>query len=147
MKFAPREIFEQILEWSVIPTFDIVFVYGDQGYIMLKRSIAPYQNVWAFPGLRMYKGESIDDTLKRIAKAELGLEIDPSKRQFLGQYVGKFSTEHERQDLSTGYIIRLTGTEVLTPNPEHFSDIRITKELPGKTGAMYKYYFEAASQL
>jgi ADP-ribose pyrophosphatase YjhB (NUDIX family) len=51
MKFAPREIFEQILEWSVIPTFDLLIQYGDQGIILVKRKIAPYKDQWALPGL------------------------------------------------------------------------------------------------
>lgn len=139
-KFAPREVFETILEWSVLPTFDLLVEYGDQGVVVLKRTIEPYKNVWALPGLRMYKGESIDDTLSRIALQELGVEIDPANREFMGQFVGKFKTEFNRQDLSTGYLIKLDGTEELRPNPEHFSDMRFIKEpIPGM-GAMYKYY-------
>lgn len=139
-KFAPREIFEQILEWSVIPTFDLVLEYGTQGVIVVKRTIAPYKDMWALPGLRMYKGESIEDTLVRIARQELGLTIDPGKRKFIGQYVGKFRTEHERQDLSTAYLIRLKGTEELSPNPEHFSAVDIITSVPAGMGAMYKFY-------
>ncbi|HIH12086.1 TPA: NUDIX domain-containing protein [Candidatus Woesearchaeota archaeon] len=141
-KFAPREIFEQILEWAVIPTFDLVIEYGDQGLIMVRRKIEPYSNVWAFPGLRMYKGEEIVDTIKRIAKQELGLEIDPLSIVFLGQYVGKFKTEHERQDLSTGYFLRVSETLPITLNQDHFSTYIITKVIPSPIGAMYRFYFE-----
>jgi ADP-ribose pyrophosphatase YjhB (NUDIX family) len=144
---APREEFEQILKWAVIPTFDLVFAYGDQGLVMARRKIEPYKNVWAFPGLRMLKGEGIDDTLQRIAQQELGITIDPAKRIFLGQYVGKFATEHNRQDLSTGYFIQLTGDEELLLNPEHFSAIKLCREAPQPIGAMYKYYFERTSEL
>lgn len=141
-KFAPREIFESILEWSVLPTFDIVFVYGEQGIVLLKRTIEPYKNVWALPGLRMYKGESIDDTLLRVAKQELGVIIDPSQKTLLAQYVGKFKTEFQRQDISTAYVIRLKGNEELKPNKDHFSGMKITCDVPPKTGGMYKYYIQ-----
>jgi len=141
-KFAPREVFETILEWSVLPTFDLLIEYGDKGVVVLRRTIEPYKNVWALPGLRMYKGESIEDTLSRIAKQELGVDIDPSKRKFVGQFVGKFKTEFNRQDLSTGYLIRLTGNEELKPNPDHFSDMKFIKEPTSNMGAMYKYYLE-----
>ncbi len=141
---APRDIFEKMLEFGVMPTFDIVFQYGDEGFIFLKRTIAPYQNVWAFPGLRMLKNESINDTLTRIARDELGLTINPEHKTFLDQYVGKFTTEFHRQDISTGYLIKLDGTEKLTPNPDHFSQMKISKELPEKTGAMYAHYFHRA---
>jgi len=110
-KFAPREIFEQILEWSVIPTFDLIIQYGDQGVIIVKRTIPPYKNQWALTGLRMLKGESIEDTLQRIAKKELGLDIDSKNKRILGQYVGRFKTEHQRQDISTGYLIQIPSTQ------------------------------------
>ncbi len=145
-KFAPREIFEVLLEWSVIPTFDLLIEYGDQGIIFLKRKIEPYNDTWALPGLRMYKGESINHTLERIAKQELGLAIDVSKARLLGQYVGKFKSEHERQDLSTCYAIKLSGTEELSINQEHFSAQVISKSPPPSTGAMYRYYFDLYTQ-
>lgn len=142
-KFAPRKIFEKILEWAVIPTFDLVIEYGDKGVLIVQRKIAPYQNQWALPGLRMFKGENIDDVLVRIANDELGLNIDPSKRKFLGQYVGKFSTEQNRQDLSTGYSIAIPSTQEIKMNEEHFSSMRLItsrNEIPSRAGAMYKFY-------
>ena len=141
-KFAPREVFETILEWSVLPTFDLLIEYGDQGVIVLKRTIEPYKNVWALPGLRMYKGEDIDDTIRRIAKQELGIDIDPKERVFVGQYVGKFKTEFNRQDLSTGYLVKLKGTEKISFNTEHFSDMKIVKQPIENMGAMYSYYLK-----
>lgn len=142
MKFAPIEIFKQILEWSVIPTFDLVVEYGNEGIILVKRKVAPYKNQWALPGLRMYKEESMEDTLKRIAKQEVGLIIDPKDRIFLGQYVGKFKTENQRQDLSTGYLIKIKDNQKIKPNTDHFSELKITKTLPKLVGSMYKFYFE-----
>jgi len=140
IKFAPRKIFEQILEWAVIPAFDLVIEYGDKGVILVKRKLPPYKNVWALPGLRIYKGENIEDTIRRIAKQELGLKIDPRKRIYLGQYVAKFTTEHNRQDISTGFLIKISGKEKIVLNSEHFSGWQITKNIPQNTGAMYKFY-------
>lgn len=120
IKFAPRDIFEKVLEWAVIPTFDLVIEYGDKGIILVKRRIPPYQNQWALPGLRMFKGENIEEALIRIAGKELGLKIEPLQRGFLGQYVGKFSTENNRQDLSTGYFIRISPEQEIRINEDHF---------------------------
>lgn len=145
IKFAPKEIFYEILQWSVIPTFDLVIQYGNQGVFIIKRSIAPYKNQWALPGLRMFKPESINDTLKRIAKNELGLKIDPNKKFLLGQYVGKFKTENDRQDLSTGYLIEINSGQKLSINLDHFSTFKIInskKQIPKNIGAMYRYYLE-----
>lgn len=145
-KFAPREVFETILEWSVLPTFDLLIEYGDKGIVVLKRTIEPYKNVWALPGLRMYKGEGINDTIKRIAEQELGIVIDPEERVFIGQYVGKFRTEFERQDLSTGYLIKLKGDEKLSYNSEHFSDMKFVSGRVDGMGAMYSFYLQEYSK-
>src|ERR1700750_2681376 len=43
VKFAPRDVFEQILEYSVIPTFDLVIeMPGEAGVVIARRTIAPY---------------------------------------------------------------------------------------------------------
>lgn len=144
IKFAPREIFEEILEWAVIPTFDLIVVYGN-GVIIVKRKIAPYNNSWALPGLRMFKGENIDDTLERIALKELGIKIDTSNKVLLGQFVGKFRSEKNRQDISTAYVVGANTNQSLKLNPDHFSMLKIiksNKKIPKPTGAMYRYYLE-----
>jgi ADP-ribose pyrophosphatase YjhB (NUDIX family) len=142
LRFARREIFEQILEYAVIPTFDLIVHFEGWGVILVRRSIAPYRNTWALPGLRMMKPEGIEDTLKRIARAEIGVEIDPERREFIGQYVGRFRTEHQRQDLSTCYAVPCDAREVIL-NEEHFSGCRFIRgkeEIPVRTGAMYRYF-------
>lgn len=140
MKFAPRNIFEQILEWSVIPTFDLIIEIQGKGYLLVKRSIEPYKNQWALPGLRMYKGESIDDTIIRIAKQEVGIEINPKDKVLVGQFVGRFKTEHQRQDLSSGYYFLLPSSTKFEINNDHFSTSQLTYDIPSGTGAMYKFY-------
>jgi ADP-ribose pyrophosphatase YjhB (NUDIX family) len=96
LPLAPRELFEKMLEYMPISTFDLIIEYGSQGVIVVKRKIAPYNNVWSLPGLRMLKRETIDDTLVRIAKQEVGLSINPKNKKLLGQFVGKFTTENNR---------------------------------------------------
>ncbi|HSX28736.1 MAG TPA: NUDIX domain-containing protein [Candidatus Saccharimonadales bacterium] len=146
MKYAPREVFEQILEWAVIPTFDLVIEIEDKGYLMVRRTIEPYKNVWALPGLRMYKDEGIDDTLIRIARQEVGIDINPKDKVLIGQFVGKFKTEHQRQDLSTGYYLKLPAKTKITINKEHFSAYLLTKKIPDGTGAMYKHYINRVAE-
>lgn len=146
MKYAPRDIFEQILDWSVVPTFDLVIEIEGRGYLMVKRKIEPYKNQWALPGLRMHKGESIDDTLARIAKQEVGINLDSSKKTLIGQYVGKFKSEHHRQDLSTGYYFKLPASTVVELNYEHFSSYTLSVAPPGNTGAMYRHYINLVAE-
>jgi len=56
LKFSPREIFEKILEFAAIPTFDLIVDFRGIGIIILRRKIAPYKNKWALPGLRKTRG-------------------------------------------------------------------------------------------
>jgi ADP-ribose pyrophosphatase YjhB (NUDIX family) len=140
IEFAPRKDFETVLRWAVIPTFDLVIEYGDLGVIVCRRRIAPYRGVWALPGLRMLKPEGIEDTIARIGQQELGLKIDPTRRVYLGQYVGRFRTEHGRQDLSTGFAVHVSSAQELKVNREHFSTVRVVKATPNRTGAMYRNY-------
>lgn len=143
-RFAPRAIFEQILDYAVIPTFDLILHTPENRVVLVKRKIAPYRDTWALPGLRMMKPEGIDETLARIAHAELGLRIDPCKRRFIGQYVGRFRTEHQRQDLSTCYAVEI-GESSIALNTEHFHAMRhvpSVADIPSRTGAMYRYYLE-----
>jgi ADP-ribose pyrophosphatase YjhB (NUDIX family) len=142
VKLAPRALFEQLLEYAVIPTFDLVLAYGPGGVIVVRRKIAPYRGVWALPGLRMLKPEGIDDTIRRIANAELGLEVDPARKVLLGQYVGRFRTEHHRQDLSSGYYLPVDDRQVIRPNRRHFSGFELVDAVPARTGAMYRFYLE-----
>jgi ADP-ribose pyrophosphatase YjhB (NUDIX family) len=142
--FAPREAFEQILEYSVIPTFDLVIDVPERGVLMARRKIAPYAGKWALPGLRMFKNETIDDTLLRIATAETGLQIDLDNKVLIGQFKGNFRTEHNRQDLSTGYAVQALSDEVLL-NGDNFTGHRFvnsTEDIPTASGAMYRYYLD-----
>jgi len=139
---APRKTFEEILKFMPIPTFDLILYYSDKSFILVKRTIEPYKNVLALPGLRMLKSESINDTLKRIAKQEVGILLDTSNKQYVGQYVGNFKTEHNRQDISTCYAVELVKNQKPTSNYDHFSNFVISKKIPHNVGAMYRYYLK-----
>jgi hypothetical protein len=147
IKFLPKDVYGTVLDWAVIATFDILIEYGNQGYIFVKRKIAPYKNVWAFPGLRMMKSEEINDSLERIAYKELGLKINFEKKVYLGQFVGKFKTEHNHQDLSTGFYIKIQDNKPIKLNKEHFYAVKVAKTLPVPIGAMYKFYFQRYAEL
>lgn len=137
--FLPRETFEVLLKHAVMPTFDLVLEQGN-GIVLVRRKIPPYKGVWALPGLRMFKGERIEDTLRRIGKTEVGINIAPSQGRILGQYTQTFKTEHQRQDISTGYLFTIPDNQEIRINPEHFSSYRVTDKIPSNIGAMYKHY-------
>lgn len=144
LKYAPRELFEQILEYAVIPTFDLIVWSNELGVLLVRRKIAPYKHTWALPGLRMMKPENIDDTLSRIAQNEIGIVPNLKSKEFIGQFVGKFNSENQRQDLSTCYAIKYKFSTVKI-NKEHFSNycfVKDAEQVPNNIGAMYAYYLK-----
>lgn len=141
VKLLPKDVYDVVLKWTVISTFDLLIEYGDKGFIFVRRKIAPYKDIWAFPGLRMLKGEEINDTLERIAFWELGLRVNFKDKIFLGQFVGKFQLEQKRQDLSTGFYIKVSDDQPVELNKEHFYSVKISYKAPLPMGAMHRYYF------
>lgn len=147
IKYAPPEIWEEILKYVPIPTVDLVLEYGDQGIIFVRRKIEPYKGKWALPGLRFLKGEDFNDAILRIARQELGLQVNPEEKTLLGVYTAKFRTAQGRQDISTGFYLPVSSDQEIRFNKEHFSGVRVTQEIPSNMGAMYKYYISLHQEL
>lgn len=61
-----------------------LFVEHDGGVLLAKRTKEPARGEWFWPGNRLYKGEALDDAARRVARAELGLEVELTGR--LGVY-------------------------------------------------------------
>jgi hypothetical protein len=58
----------------------------------------------------MLKGETFEQSLRRIARTEAGVRVDAGEKIFVNQAVRKFSSPI-RQDLSTCYAFRLNDQE------------------------------------
>lgn len=83
-KKVPQNIFNYIEKHMPFSSVDMIIRYGDQGIILTKRSIRPYNGWWHLPGSVILKNEKMADTIKRSAKEELGIEVaDP---MFIGNY-------------------------------------------------------------
>jgi ADP-ribose pyrophosphatase YjhB (NUDIX family) len=136
---APEEVWQEIKEWVPISTIDLVIEYG-RGVIMVRRELEPYKDVWAFPGLRVLIGEKDEEAIKRIAKDELGLEVDPTEREELGSFNAQFGT---RQDISRAFILRVSGDQEIKLNPKHYSEEIIVSPggpFPRPMGEMYQHF-------
>jgi ADP-ribose pyrophosphatase YjhB (NUDIX family) len=135
--WAPQEIFQSILAYSVVPTFDLI-LKGVDGVLLVKRRIAPYQGLWALPGLRILRSESIPECLERIACMEVGLRLDPSLAVYVNQALAEFDT---RKDLSTCYAFEL-DIERINLNEDHLSDWMFIKDLANAPASMGELYRE-----
>ncbi len=63
---------------SVIPTVcvDLIITNSDGLYILGKRTERPAQGLWWFPGGRIFKWETWQDTAFRKGREELGVELE-----------------------------------------------------------------------
>ncbi len=63
--------------YSKVPRLCVdVLIKTGQGILMTLRDIEPYKNFWHIPGGTVYYGETIEKATKRIAREELGVDVD-----------------------------------------------------------------------
>lgn len=56
-----------------------------------KRTHEPYKNMFALPGGRVFYGETIDDAIRRIAKNEIGVDVDSYHLVDFVEFLGEIS--------------------------------------------------------
>jgi colanic acid biosynthesis protein WcaH len=85
-----------IIKNTPLVSIDLI-IYDPQGEVLLGlRRNRPARDTWFVPGGRIRKDERISSALHRIAKAEVGLELEPSRAHFMGIF------EHLYEDNFTG---------------------------------------------
>ena len=87
----PHKKYKEIVELMPILTVDIIVKSGEN-FLLVKRNREPMKNAFWTPGGRVFKGETIHKSAKRIIKAELGINID--KFTFIGIYEDNFKKSH-----------------------------------------------------
>ena len=130
-EWMPDRLWNQVKRYMPIPCVDVIFE-DSKGRILLGwRKIAPYRNVWALPGGRIYKGEPLQAAAKRIL-AEYGLA---ARELFL---VGVFPIRFpSRSDLPVCVAARRPEGSAKADGRE-FSRFRWTKRLPRGLGTNYR---------
>ena len=94
--------------------------------MFLRRQNSPAKGQWWFPGGRIRKGETLEETLIREVKEETGLQLIESK--LVNVYSRIFN---ERHDITIAYICKCKKDKI-TLNNEH-SEYKYTKKPPKNT--------------
>lgn len=82
-EFIPEQ--EYALIQRLVPEACVeVFVEHDGAVLLVRRTNEPAKGEWFWPGSRLYKGEPLEAAAQRVAREELGLEVDLTGR--LGVY-------------------------------------------------------------
>lgn len=90
-KKIPFEKFKEIYSHVTRLTVDVI-VETSNGIVLSKRDIKPYKGMWHIPGGTVLYKERLEDAVRRVAKDELGVEVEI--RKLLG-YIEYPSMEKE----------------------------------------------------
>lgn len=117
--------------YSKVPRLTVeIVVKNENGTLLTLRNVPPYEGWWHIPGGTVRFKESIRKAVKRIAKAELGVDCNIS--EFLGYIEYLNNTPFGGFDYPVGLAF------LVKPISNHFktdfqgSDIRYFKKLPKK---------------
>jgi colanic acid biosynthesis protein WcaH len=120
--FIPTSLYDQIVKLLPIVSVDAVIVI-DKSLLLLKRNNQPAKGLWWFPGGRIHKGESLEQTLRREVKEETGLELKNYK--LINVYSRVFP---ERHDITIAYLCKCEKGKIRL-NDEH-SEYELFREIP-----------------
>jgi len=102
--------FAKIIAATPLISIDLIVVRGNQEVLLGLRNNRPAQGFWFVPGGRIFKNESMQTALSRIAEKELGLGSLVLNGEFKPVFIGPF--EHMYQDsfagntgVSTHYVV------------------------------------------
>lgn len=113
--------------YSKVPRLAVELLIKNQdGVLWVKRNISPGRGLWYIPGGTVLLDESIDDALKRVAREELGVEIEIIKFvKVIDWYKSKNVTGHP---ISLVYEVRIIDGEIKLDNQS--SEYKYFKDLP-----------------
>ena len=103
-----------------IVSVDLVISH-DEGVLLGRRTNEPAKGYWFVPGGRVYKGETRREAAHRVAREELGVEVE------IVESLGAFEHRYDTADvpgvdakhyLANGYVVEVVDGEV-EPDTQH----------------------------
>ncbi len=116
----PQDDWETILRNVPIVSVDLVVRQGD-GIILGKRANEPARGEWFIPGGRVHKHEQLETAVHRIARDELGTDVEIDRQ--LGVYEHFYQTAEVsgvdgKHYVPIAYVVSTTGEDV-SPDSQH----------------------------
>jgi hypothetical protein len=125
------KVWRQVKRSISIPCVDVILENAKGEILLGWRKIPPYQNVWALPGGRILKGETLRNAARRILDE---YALAAGRLYLVGAFPVKFPT---RADL-TICLASMQPRGAPHPDGVEFSSFKWTKTLPSKIGANYR---------
>lgn len=106
-----KEEFDTI--YGQVPRITVeVIVRTPEGVVLTKRSMEPCIGQWHIPGGTVYFGESLVDTVRRVAKDELGVTVGPGKLLGYIEYPGLLAAGYKGWPIGIVFETKVLGGEL-----------------------------------
>lgn len=142
-----EEDWKTIVQNIPIVSVDLL-VQVKNGIVLGKRTNEPAKGEWFTPGGRVYKGETRTDAVTRIAKNELGVDIEIIES--LGAFEHMYETAEvegaeTKHYLANGYVVRPV-TEEFRPDDQH-ADLQVFESVPDSLHPYVRAYINEAEMV
>ena len=97
------ETYYQIIEMTTLTSVDRGIINNNKILLGLRNN-EPAKGYLFTPGCRTFKYEKLDDAIKRVAKTELNLDIEPSRAKHIGVYDHIYSNNFKDNEFGTHYV-------------------------------------------
>jgi colanic acid biosynthesis protein WcaH len=95
-----------IIKKTTLTSVDLIIQRSSDNKVLLGlRNNKPAKNFWFTPGCRTYKFEKQYDALKRLAKNELGININPNDCKHNGVYDHIYKDNFNNNNFGTHYVV------------------------------------------
>ena len=118
-----KSTYYDIIKLTTLTSIDLIFIYNNKVLVGLRNN-NPAKGTYFVPGCRTGKNELIKDGIIRVAKEEVGLNIDPNNAQLLGVFDHIYNNNFKDDTFGTHYIvsaylIKLDVDPVLLKDNQH----------------------------
>ncbi len=101
----PDEVFRTVVSSTPLVSIDLV-VENTNGELLLGlRNNRPAQGFWFVPGGRIMKNERLDAAFSRLAREELGLDVQRGDARLLGVYEHLYTDSVFGSEPDTHYVV------------------------------------------
>lgn len=142
-EFVPEDLFAEFTARMPQVCVEVV-LDTDEGVLLARRTNEPTKGEWFWPGGRLYKGEELESAARRVAREELGIEVEIEER--LGVYAHFWETSAvvgEASRHTVNVVFRVTAArEFEIELDEQHDAYRFLSELEGGLHEYVRRYVE-----
>jgi ADP-ribose pyrophosphatase YjhB (NUDIX family) len=127
-----REEFDQI--YSRVPRLNVeVVVETPSGIVMTKRNIEPNKGQWHLPGGTLRFGESLREAASRVARQELGVEVEVGDILGYIEYPRLNAEGYRGWPIGVAFLAQITAGDLRAV--EQADEVACFRALPGNVFA------------